>query len=134
MVSGRSAGAGRTRPVVAVRFDGTVLRALDQTVLPWKERELELRSAREVAEAIRRLQIRGAPLIGVAAGYGVALELAAEATAERLEQACSILRSARPTAVNLAHAVDRVRAAALANRSDPAAAVLREARAIEAEE
>jgi methylthioribose-1-phosphate isomerase len=54
-----------------------VLRALDQTALPFEERELELRSADEVAEAIRRLAIRGAPLIGVAAAYGVALEVSA---------------------------------------------------------
>ncbi len=68
------ANAGR---VVAVRFeDDGVLRAIDQTELPWRERELELRTAAEVAEAIIRLAIRGAPLIGVAAAYGVALELA----------------------------------------------------------
>jgi methylthioribose-1-phosphate isomerase len=83
-----------------------------------EERELVLRSADEVADAIRRLAIRGAPLIGVAAAYGVVLDGASA-------EACETLKSARPTAVNLAWAVDRVRAA-----PDP----LAEARAIEAEE
>jgi methylthioribose-1-phosphate isomerase len=121
--------------VVAVRFDGRVLRALDQTALPWEERELVLDSADAVADAIRRLAIRGAPLIGVAAAYGVALELLREPTREALERACSVLREARPTAANLAHAVDRVRAAA-ATASGPALAdaALAQARAIEAEE
>ena len=63
-------------PVVAVRFDGRSLRALDQTLLPWDERELVLDSAVAVAQAIERLAIRGAPLIGVAAAYGVVVELA----------------------------------------------------------
>ena len=57
--------------VVALRFDGATLWAIDQTELPWRERQLELRSAEDVAGAIRRLAIRGAPLIGVAGAYGV---------------------------------------------------------------
>jgi methylthioribose-1-phosphate isomerase len=91
-----------TRPreagVVALRFDGGALWAIDQTELPWRERELELRTAEQVAAAIRRLQIRGAPLIGVAAAYGVALELAREPGPATLERACAVLRAARPTA------------------------------------
>jgi methylthioribose-1-phosphate isomerase len=125
------AGAG-TEPIAPLRFDGEALRLLDQTLLPWQQRELALRSAAEVADAIRRLAVRGAPMIGVAAAYGVALELAAEPGAATLERACTVLREARPTAVNLAWAVDRVRAAASPG-GDPDAA-LREARAIEAEE
>jgi methylthioribose-1-phosphate isomerase len=121
--------------VVAVRFDNGVLRAIDQTELPWHERELALRTAPEVAEAIRRLAIRGAPLIGVAAAYGVAIELARDPSAESLERACHTLRTARPTAVNLSAAVDRVETAVQnARATDPAAAALNEARAIEAEE
>ena len=69
------AATNTARHVVALRFDAGVLRAIDQTELLWRERELELRTAAEVAESIRRLAIRGAPLIGVAAAYGVALEL-----------------------------------------------------------
>ncbi|MBV8430058.1 MAG: S-methyl-5-thioribose-1-phosphate isomerase [Solirubrobacterales bacterium] len=101
--------------------------ALDQTRLPWHEEELELRSAEDVAAAIRSLAIRGAPLIGVAAAYGVALELARDP--ESLDRACAALTAARPTAVNLAHGVDRVRAAVRAGGS-----ALAEAQAIEREE
>jgi methylthioribose-1-phosphate isomerase len=120
---------------VAVDFDGRSLRALDQTLLPWVERHLVLDSADAVAQAIKRLAIRGAPLIGVAAAYGVAVELAREPTGAALERACATLRGARPTAVNLAYAVDRVRAAAAgAAKDELAAAALDEARALEAEE
>jgi methylthioribose-1-phosphate isomerase len=126
--------AGRER-VVAVRFENGILWALDQTLLPFREIELPLRSASEVADAIRRLAIRGAPLIGVAAAYGVAIELARAPGPETLRRACDLLRSARPTAVNLAWAVDRVHAAVgdLAP-GEQAAAALGEARAIHAEE
>ena len=61
---GRAARAGQP----AVRFADGALWALDQTLLPWREVELELRDAAAVAAAIKRLSIRGAPLIGVAAG------------------------------------------------------------------
>jgi methylthioribose-1-phosphate isomerase len=103
-----------TTPVVALRFDEGALWALDQTALPWIERELRLESATEVAEAIKRLAIRGAPLIGVAAGYGVALGVAEDPTDAGLARVCELLKAARPTAVNLAWAVDRVRAAVAA--------------------
>jgi methylthioribose-1-phosphate isomerase len=104
-------------------------------LLPWREEELALRSAEAVAEALKRLAIRGAPLIGVAGGYGVALELAADPGREGLERATALLREARPTAVNLARAVDRVRAAALsAPAAHMAAAARAEAQAIHAEE
>jgi methylthioribose-1-phosphate isomerase len=123
-------------PVVALHYADGALRAIDQTQLPWREVELELRSADDVAGAIRRLSIRGAPLIGVAAAYGVALELARDSGA--LQRACTALAGARPTAVNLAHAVDRVRAAVLAagaaDDAGAAAAALSEARALHAEE
>jgi methylthioribose-1-phosphate isomerase len=121
--------------VVALRLEDGVLWALDQTRLPWDEVELPLRSAADVAEAIARLSIRGAPLIGVAAGYGLALELA-RAGAGVLEGAREVLVNARPTAVNLAHAVDRVALSArrVAPGGDVAGAALAEARAIHGEE
>jgi methylthioribose-1-phosphate isomerase len=122
-----------TRAVVALRYEDGALRAIDQTQLPWREVELELHTAEEVAGAIRRLAIRGAPLIGVAAAYGVAIELAGEPTPDTLDRAAELLRSARPTAVNLSYAVDRVTRAARAG-TDLYAAALAEARAIEAEE
>src|SRR2546423_277340 len=75
---------------------------------------LALEGAQDTADAIRRLAVRGAPLIGVAAAYGLAMEVAAQPGLGALERGWETLRAARPTAVNLAHAVDRVRAAALA--------------------
>jgi methylthioribose-1-phosphate isomerase len=121
--------------VVALRFDGAILHAIDQTALPLRELELELCGAAEVAAAIRRLAIRGAPLIGVAAGYGIAVELARDGSRERLEIACELLRGARPTAVNLSYAVARVRQAVLrAAPGQAAGAAAAEARAIDAEE
>jgi methylthioribose-1-phosphate isomerase len=121
--------------VVALRYDGGTLWAIDQTELPWREVELELHTAEDVAGAIRRLAIRGAPLIGVAAAYGVAIELASEPTPDTLDRASALLRDARPTAVNLSYAVDRVAArAASAAIADMPATALAEARAIEAEE
>lgn len=100
-----------------------------------EERWLRLQSAAEVADAIRRLAIRGAPLIGVAAAYGIALELARDRAPDALERSWQGLRDARPTAVNLARAVDRVRDAVLAAPAGGRAeAALAEALAIEQEE
>ena len=93
-----------------------------------------MRTADEVADAIRRLAVRGAPLIGVAAAYGVALELARDPAPDTLERACQTLRGARPTAANLAYAVDRVRRAVAAAPDLAAETALNEARTIEREE
>jgi methylthioribose-1-phosphate isomerase len=79
---------------------------LDQRRLPEEEVELECRSAAEVAEAIARLAIRGAPAIGVAAAYGLAL---AALRGEDLAQAEQVLAASRPTAVNLFWALARMR-------------------------
>jgi methylthioribose-1-phosphate isomerase len=118
---------------VALRFGDGALWAIDQTALPWREEQLELRRAADVTAAIKRLSIRGAPLIGVAAAYGVALELAHDP--DGLERASAMLRRARPTAVNLAHAVDRVGGAVRrAAPGEAAAAALAEAQALHADE
>lgn len=112
----------------ALRWDGARLHVLDQTLLPAEERWLALDGADAVAAAIVRLAVRGAPLIGVAAAYGAAMEAAATAS---WEDGVARLRAARPTAVNLAWAVDRVAAAA---RAGGATAARAEAEAIEAAE
>ena len=80
------------------------VRFLDQTLLPHEETWIETGDYRVVAEAIRRLQVRGAPLIGIAAAYGLAL---ASAAGEDIQRAADELRATRPTAVNLAWALDR---------------------------
>jgi methylthioribose-1-phosphate isomerase len=87
-----------------------------------------------VAQAIRTLAIRGAPLIGVAAAYGIALELDRDPSPQALERACDVLAGARPTAVNLRWAVERVRAAALGAGAVSPQAALREAEAIRGDE
>ena len=102
---------------VAVRWsdDSRSVEILDQTALPESETYLQLRSAAEVANAIRELRVRGAPAIGVAAALGLALETALHTNAPRdefmrvFDHAYHMLRNARPTAVNLAWAVDRLR-------------------------
>ena len=89
-----------------VRLEDGAVVLLDQRRLPDEEVALECRSADEVAEAIRTLAVRGAPAIGVAAAYGYAL--AAE-LGHDLDEADRVLRSSRPTAVNLAWALDHMR-------------------------
>ena len=103
-----------TQPHPALRWDGRRLAILDQTRLPGAEVWLALEGAADTAQAIRRLAVRGAPLIGVAAAYGLAMEVSRQPGLGTLESGWELLRSARPTAVNLAYAVDRVRAVALA--------------------
>lgn len=93
-------------PEQIVRLEAGAVVILDQRRLPDEEIELECRSAAEVAEAIRTLAVRGAPAIGVAAAYGYAL---AVERGEDPEAADAVLRASRPTAVNLAWALDRMR-------------------------
>ncbi len=102
---------------------------LDQTLLPAREQWIELRGAADTAEAITRLAVRGAPLIGIAAAYGLALEV--DHRPGDAEQAAALLAGTRPTAANLAWAVSRVAAAA---RTGGSGAALAEAEAIHASE
>jgi methylthioribose-1-phosphate isomerase len=126
------ARAGAAPP--PVEWDGRRLSVLDQRVIPRAELVVELASASDVANAIRSLVVRGAPLIGVVAGYGMAIAAADDPGDDALAAAAAALRSARPTAANLEWAVDRVLAAALAVAEDERAAAARgEAEAIEAE-
>jgi len=97
-----------------LHWTGTSLRILDQTRLPAEEVVLELHGTPDTVEAIKRLSVRGAPLIGVAAAYGLAMEVARDETPEALERAAALMAGARPTARNLGWAVERVTAAALA--------------------
>ncbi len=105
------------------------LELLDQRALPHEIAYLRYRDYATVATAIRDMVVRGAPAIGVAAGYGVALAArhsAATTVAEvraELAAAGAVLRAARPTAVNLAWAVDRVLAATEAPGLDTVAAI-----------
>ena len=122
--------------IQAVRWDGRRLSLLDQTLLPGVEAWVTPEGAAGVAEAIARLVVRGAPNIGIAAAYGVAMSLSGAAVVlGALEEACEVLIAARPTAVNLAWAVERVRAACLgAGPSTLAGAARGEAQKIHASE
>lgn len=97
-----------------IEWKNGVVVTIDQTLLPDEEVWLEMRSCIEVADAIKRMKIRGAPLIGVAAAYGLALTAyyseaeTREAFIEEVERAADILRGTRPTAVNLFWAIERI--------------------------
>ena len=95
-----------------VRLEEDAVVVLDQRRLPAEERELRCRTAAEVAEAIEALAVRGAPAIGVAAAYGLAL---AASSGEDVDAAYELLVRSRPTAVNLRWALDEM-------RSDPSPA------------
>jgi methylthioribose-1-phosphate isomerase len=84
------------------------LHLLDQRALPSRVSTIVCRSVADVAEGIRNLTVRGAPAIGVAAAYGMALAVDDRAFASALAKAGEVLKTARPTAVNLAWAVDRM--------------------------
>ncbi len=86
------------------------VRIVDQTRLPFEFATERLSSCEAVTQAIRTMQVRGAPLIGVAAAYGLALALQADASDTTLACAHEQLLQARPTAVNLRWALDRMRA------------------------
>ena len=87
-----------------LRWDGSRLHVLDQTRLPALEQVLVLEGAEDTARAIERLSVRGAPLIGVAAGFGLAMEVAREPSLGALERGAERLATCRPTARNLAWA------------------------------
>ena len=97
--------------VEALRWRGDALELLDQRLLPDKADYLRCRSAAEVAQAIRDMAVRGAPAIGCAAAFGMALEARRGGA---LETAFSLLAQSRPTAVNLVWALERMRRAAYA--------------------
>lgn len=113
---------------------------LDQRILPHREEWVSCGSAREVADAIGAMVVRGAPAIGVAAAFGLALEalVSDPSRAEaRIREAAAVLRESRPTAVNLRWALDRMLAILDRFREEPARlgeAMLSEAHAIHAED
>lgn len=129
---------------LAVRWDGAKLRLLDQRLLPHEIRHEACASGEDVYAAIREMRVRGAPAIGIAAAFGLALalqdddHLAGHGWLERMEERAAWLITARPTAVNLAWAVRRCCAAAHAAQpadgSAGRAILLREAEAILAED
>lgn len=96
------------RSVWVEPLDGWAVRILDQTRLPWALDILRLSTMEEAAHAIRSMQVRGAPLIGAVAAYGLCLALRADAGTAAMEAAAAALNATRPTAVNLAWAMARM--------------------------
>ncbi len=84
---------------------------IDQTFLPHRFTAARLETLEDAARAIKTMQVRGAPLIGATAAYGICLALRADASDEALEQAYATLLATRPTAVNLKWALDEMLAA-----------------------
>jgi methylthioribose-1-phosphate isomerase len=84
------------------------VRIIDQTKLPWALDLVGLRSMEEMAHAIRAMLVRGAPLIGASAAYGVALAMRADPTDRNLKNAIAVLGATRPTAINLHWALARM--------------------------
>ena len=127
----------RIRPI---RWTGAALELLDQRKLPFEVEYLACHTSDEVAGAIHALAVRGAPAIGIAAAWGVVLAArdidATDAmdAAGRLEPALQRLNAARPTAVNLAWALARMRGALARADGDWRDALEREARAIDSED
>src|SRR5687767_5743871 len=99
------------------------LLVLDQTRLPHETVFVTCRTATDVGHAIRAMQVRGAPAIGVAAAYGMALAARADATLVNLDRTAEFLRATRPTAVNLRWAVERSLRVVHAHPEDVAAAL-----------
>jgi methylthioribose-1-phosphate isomerase len=129
--------------VWAVTAGTPTVRIIDQRLLPWKFEVVDLKSVEEVAVAIKDMWVRGAGCIGATAGYGMWLAAVESAQEDDflagLERRAGRLRGTRPTAVNLAYAVDRQlrEVAALGNGEDREAAVktaLATARAIAEED
>jgi methylthioribose-1-phosphate isomerase len=88
-----------------------IIDIIDQTRLPHALHWLRVSTLDEAAHSIRAMQVRGAPLIGAAAAYGLAIALTNDASDAHLQQAAQLLRSTRPTAVNLHWALTRMEAA-----------------------
>jgi methylthioribose-1-phosphate isomerase len=100
---------GKPMRTIWLEADGATVGIIDQTRLPHALVTAKLTTLAEAAHAIKAMLVRGAPLIGAAAAYGVALGLRADASDAGLETACKTLLATRPTAVNLRWAIDDMR-------------------------
>ena len=101
---------GKPYRTIWLGADGTTVQAIDQTLLPHQFVVRDLPTMEDAERAIRTMIVRGAPLIGAAAAYGVALAMAADPSDASLKRAYDALLATRPTAVNLRWALDDLRA------------------------
>jgi methylthioribose-1-phosphate isomerase len=107
--SGMKVDGKHTRSIW-LQADGVTVGTIDQTVLPHRYATVRLSTLDDAAHAISSMQLRGAPLIGAAAAYGVCLALRADSSDEMLERAYATLIKTRPTAINLKWALDEMMA------------------------
>ncbi len=114
-----------------IKWDGKELWVLDQRLLPTREKWVKISSPEDAFKAIKDMIIRGAPLIGVVAAFGLAFSDSFEK--DRVKEKAEMLKRARPTAINLAWAVDRVYRRAVSSKN-PRTDALREAEKIMEEE
>ncbi len=102
---------GKPYRTIWLNPDGHTVEIIDQTKLPHVFETVTLRTLDDAATAIATMQVRGAPLIGATAAYGVALALRNDASDEALDRACAILAATRPTAINLRWALEEMQKA-----------------------
>jgi methylthioribose-1-phosphate isomerase len=102
---------GKPYRTIWLNEDGKSVEIIDQTKLPHRFETVTLRDLDDAARAISTMQVRGAPLIGATAAYGVALALRTDASDEALDRACEKLAATRPTAINLRWALDEMKKA-----------------------
>jgi methylthioribose-1-phosphate isomerase len=101
---------GKSYRTIWLGSDGVSVEIIDQTKLPFALEIVTLRTLEDAAKAIATMQVRGAPLIGATAAYGVAVAMREDSSDEGLASACAELAATRPTAVNLCWALDEMRA------------------------
>jgi methylthioribose-1-phosphate isomerase len=107
---------GKSMRSIWLEPDGWSVGIIDQTALPHRLTTARLTNLEDTAHAIRAMLVRGAPLIGATAAYGVCLALRADPSDEALDRACATLLRTRPTAINLKWALDEM-VAAVRNRA-----------------
>jgi methylthioribose-1-phosphate isomerase len=122
---------GQHTRTIWVEADGVTIGTIDQTALPHRYATIRLATLADAAHAIKSMQVRGAPLIGATAAYGMALALREDASDAALERAYAVLLATRPTAINLKWALDEMMAAVRNRaRQDRVAAAYKRAREI----
>ena len=114
-MSGAMKVDGKNMRSIWLEADGWSVGAIDQSLLPHRFATIRLTTLDDAARAIATMQVRGAPLIGATAAYGVCLALRADASDEALECAFATLMATRPTAINLKWALEEM-VAAVRNR------------------
>lgn len=102
---------GKAMRSIWLEPDGWSVGVIDQTALPHRFATARLKTLQDAAHAIRAMVIRGAPLIGATAAYGMCLALREDASDEALERAYATLIATRPTAINLKWALEEMMAA-----------------------